>query len=178
MPGIGRGSFVGHRRVRLLRLPIASTRSRCEPTRGPEHAPDAWRCADGYLGRDRGAAEGVLSVAGRLARSSITRTTWWCVCCAGGSRAWSRRCWRAGAPPRLPYLRTARTGQPSARPRRLAHHRAGALPPRLGRRPDQPRSSGRQAVCLSRRAIGRNDAPNGPTARPNGLRDERHTTEF
>jgi hypothetical protein len=46
----------------------------------------------------------------------------------------------AQQPPRLPDLSQTRPGPPSARPRRVAHHRSGALPPGLGRRPHQPRT--------------------------------------
>ena len=46
----------------------------------------------------------------------------------------------AQQPPRLPHLCPSRTGPLAARSRRLAHRRAGALPPGLGRRPDRPRA--------------------------------------
>ena len=57
----------------------------------------------------------------------------------------------AQQPPRLPDLRPPRTGPLAARPRRLADRRAGALPPRLGRGPDQPPSASRQSAVGSGR---------------------------
>jgi hypothetical protein len=50
----------------------------------------------------------------------------------------------AQQPPRLPNLSPPWPGPPAARPKRLAHQRSGALPPRLGRRPNQPRTPANQ----------------------------------
>jgi stearoyl-CoA desaturase (Delta-9 desaturase) len=58
--------------------------------------------------------------------------------------AWlADRLWRglAQQPPRVPHLRASRTEPVADRPRRLADHRTGALPPGLGRHPHQPPSS-------------------------------------
>ena len=64
----------------------------------------------------------------------------------------------AQQPPRLPDLRPSRPGPRAGRPRRLADQRARALPPGVGRRPDQPRQSAGQARGPSPSRAGRRTA--------------------